>query len=214
MPGKATHCGDQAMFRTNPSQPQSPPFIPWPALARTDGLSMIELIVAFVVLQVAIVTFAQLFTAGLDFSRNIRRIELAQMLAHTKMEELLRTVPEDPALQPTTDEPDAATLITPRPASFEAFAHAHSEYIERFRWLAETHALPNNRNMVGITLHVYIIDTWEKTDTQTNPEEDFYLSEDRERFTYAYVPPGNNAVQFMRGREKLRITSAVALKTH
>jgi hypothetical protein len=183
-------------------------------MRRTDGLSMIELIVAFVVLQVAIVTFAQLFTAGLDFSRNIRRIELAQLLAHTKMEDLLRTIPADSTLQPAPDEPDAVVLVTPRPASFEAAAHVHSEDLERFRWLAETRRVPDTENLVGVTLYVYTIDTWEKGDKLTGAEEDFYISDDRERFTYTYTPSGSNTVQFMRGREKLRISSAVTLPVH
>jgi type II secretory pathway pseudopilin PulG len=191
--------------------PSTDPTVPLLTILRTSGgLTLLELIIAFVVLQVAIVTFAQFFTAALDFSLKARRTEMAQMLAQSKMEELIRTFPDGAALTSSPEERGAPQLLNDHPGTFADFVHAHPEDIEPFMWVAEAAPSQSNPKVSNLTLHVYMVTKRTKSEKASAPEQDFYVSDDREWFTFIHTL-SDGSVEVLRGQEKLRISSAVAL---
>ncbi|MBI5115813.1 hypothetical protein HZA56_05025 [Candidatus Poribacteria bacterium] len=171
----------------------------------SSGLSMLELIMAFVVLQVAIVAFAQFFTAALDLSRSARRTEMAQMLGQAKMEDLMRSVP---AQQPLDFSEESVRLLNDRPGTFEEFASANPEDISPFMWIAEAGLSPQSNKLVNLTLHVYSVR--KRTKEGESPKEDFNLSDSRKTFTLVHTL-ADGSLELMRGKEELRLSSAVAL---
>ena len=101
---------------------------PWPKiLCTSSGLTILELIIAFVVLQVALVVFAQFITKALDFSREVRRLEMAQILAQSKMEELIRTLSVDPNLTSLFGDADSSRILNERPGVFHTSGHMQAE---------------------------------------------------------------------------------------
>ena len=175
-----------------------------------DGLTLLELLIAFVVLQIALVTFAQFMTKALDYSREVRRMEMAQILAQAKMEELFRTLFSDtsPALPP--GEAGAPRVLNERPGSFDDFAYAQSEDITPFRWVAEVKPSADNPVLLNLSLHVYITEKRIKSEKVSVPVEDFYISEDRERFSFTHTL-SDGSVEVIHGKEKVRVSSAIAL---
>lgn len=176
----------------------------------SKGLTLLELIIALLVLQIALVTFAQFITRALDYSRRIRQVEMAQILAQARMEELIRTFTPADALAPGTGEGDSPSLLNERPGTFEDMAYGLSEDIDPFKWIAEVNTSERNPKLLELTLHIYVVDRRTKSEKTSEPVEDFYLSEDRERFMYTYTLP-DNSVEVMLGRQKLEVTSAVAI---
>ncbi len=198
------------MFSRKRSPSADPALSRFTILRTSGGLTMLELIIAFVVLQVAIVTFAQFFTGGLDLSLKARRTEMAQMLAQSKMEELIRTFPNEAALASSPKEAETPQLLNDRPGTFDDFVHAHPEDIEPFMWVAEAAPSQSYPKLSNLTLHVYVVTKRTKSEKASQPEQDFYVSDDREWFTFIHTLP-DGSVEVLRGREKLRISSAVAL---
>ncbi len=170
-------------------------------LANTRGLSLLELIIALLILQIAITGFAQLFMAGLDLSRKARLAELAQILAQTKMEELSRTVPGEAMADNST------RLLPERPAAFEDVNRGTVD-ANSLRWIAEVVPQQRNPQLVTISLHVYNVSS--RHGKRQSSEQDFYLSEDKTRFTYIQ-PAEDGAVEVIQGKEQLCLTSAVAI---
>ena len=177
----------------------------------STGTTLLELIVALVVLQVALVAFAQFITMALDYSRRVRHVEMAKVLAQQKLEELIRTIPDGTVIAFPPGETQVPQLLNDRPGSFENLVNAHSEDVAPFRWMAEVSPSPANPSLLNLTLHVYVTDKRVKPEKATAPVEDFYISEDRERFTFIHTISGGS-VEVIRGKEKLRISTAVALR--
>ena len=176
----------------------------------SDGLTLLELLIAFVVLQVAILTFAQIMTAALDFSGTVRRAEIAQILAQAKMEELIRTIPTEPRLAFSSDEAAAPRFLEERPQRFEDVSYWHSEDADPFMWVAEAIPSENTPRLVNVTLHVYMVKSITRPEQAAAAPEDFFVSENRERFTYTRAL-GGGFEEVVTGKEKLRISSAAAL---
>ncbi|MBI4829981.1 MAG: hypothetical protein HY801_00170 [Candidatus Lindowbacteria bacterium] len=169
------------------------------------GLSMLEVIIAFVILQVSIVAFAQFFTAALDISRSARRTEMAQMLGQAKMEELMRLLP----VQEPLDFPEGtAKVLNERPGTFDEYASANPEDITPFSWIAEANLSPTNSKLVDFTLHIYSVR--KRTKESESPKEEFYVSDNRKTFTFVHTL-ADGSTEFMHGKEELRLSSAVAL---
>jgi type II secretory pathway pseudopilin PulG len=167
-----------------------------------SGLSLLELLVALLILQIAITGFAQFFMGGLDLSKKTRTSELAQILAQNKMEELLRTFPA------SAQSEAGISALNERPRIFEDF-NALSPETSSFRWIAESMRAPHNPGLMTISLHVYEISS-RPARTETVSEQEFYLSDDRKRFTFFELAEDGSA-QLVQGREKVRLTSAVAV---
>jgi type II secretory pathway pseudopilin PulG len=176
----------------------------------SSGLTILELLIAFVLLQVAIVAFAQFMTTALNYSRDVRRRQMAQILAQTKMEELLRTIPTDVTLGFPSGTTGASHLLSERPGTFDDLETTHSEDVSPFRWIAETTPAAHNPDLLNLTLHVYVIKRRLKIEKATEPVEDFYLPEDRGWFTFAHTL-GDGSVEVIRGQEKVSISSAVSV---
>jgi type II secretory pathway pseudopilin PulG len=179
-------------------------------ISTSSGLTILELLIAFVLLQVAIVAFAQFMTTALDYSRDVRRRQMAQILAQTKMEELLRTIPTDVTLAFPSGTAGASHLLSERPENFDDIAHTHSEDVSPFRWVAEATPAAHNPDLLNLTLHVYVIKRRLKKEKTAEPVEDFYLPEDRGWFTFAQTLP-DGSVEIIRGQEKVSISSAVSV---
>jgi len=179
-------------------------------VSTSSGLTILELLIAFVLLQVAIVTFAQFMTTALDYSRDVRRRQMAQILAQTKMEELLRTTPTDATLRFPSRTTGASHLLSERPGIFDNIAHTHSEDVSPFRWVAEATPAAHNPDLLNLTLHVYVIKRRLKKEKTAEPVENFYLPEDRRWFTFAHTL-GDGSVEVIRGTEKVSISSAVSV---
>lgn len=177
----------------------------------STGTTLLELIVALVVLQIALVAFAQFITMALDYSRRVRHVEMAKVLAQQKLEELIRTIPDGTEIAFPPGEIQVPQFLSDRPGSFENFAYAHSEDVAPFRWMAEVSPSPGNPSLLNLTLHVYVTNKRIKPEKATAPVEDFYISEDRERFAFIHTI-SDGSVEVMRGEEKLRISTAVALR--
>ena len=180
-------------------------------LGSSKGLTLLELLVAFMILQVALVAFAQFITKALDYSRLIRQVEMAQILAQAKMEGLIRTLSTDGA--PAAGVPGETIVLNKGPGAFSDMAYGRSEDVDPFRWVAEATVSEANSKLLNLTLRVYVVKRRIKTEaTEAGGEnvEDFFVSEDRERFTYTYLLP-DGSVEVMVGRQKLVIASAVAI---
>jgi type II secretory pathway pseudopilin PulG len=167
-----------------------------------SGLSLLELLVALLILQIAITGFAQFFMGGLDLSKQTRTGELAQILAQNKMEELLRTVPasaqSEAGLWALNDRPrnfDDSSVVSPEAGSF--------------RWIAESMQASHNPRLMTISLHVYEVSS-RPAKTEAVSEQGFYLSDDRKRFTFFELAEDGSA-QLVQGKEKVCLTSAVAV---
>ena len=174
------------------------------------GLTLLELIIALLVLQIALVAFAQFLTKALDYSRRVRRIEMAQILAQARMEELIRTIPAESTVIPPAEEGETSRILNERPGAFANVAYAHSEAIDPFRWVAEVAPSQNDPKLLGLKLYIYVVDKRIKEEKSSEPIEDFHVSDDREHFTYIHTL-SDGSVEVMRGKEKLRVSSAVAL---
>ena len=180
-------------------------------LRSSKGLTLLELIVALLILQIALIAFAQFMTRALDYSRRVRRVEMAQILAQAKMEELIRTISAGGA--PTDGVGAESTILNKGPGTFSDLAYGPSEDIDSFKWVAETTASEANPKLLELTLHVYVVKRRvksEKAEKAAEDIEDFYVSENRERFSYTYLLP-NDSVEIMVGKEKMKVTSAVAI---
>ena len=185
--------------------------LPGIGILRTSrGLTILELIIAFVVLQVAIMGFAQFITRALDYSREVRRQEMAQMLAQAKMEELLRTIPSGIPPAVPVYEAGTPTILNDVPGRFDDPVPSHSEDVAGFRWLAGINASSHNPNLLNVTLHVYVIKRRAKLEKVSEPVRDFYIPENREWFTFTQTLD-DGSVEVIRGREKTRISGAVAI---
>jgi len=189
----------------SPDQPASSSKL----IRSSGGLTLLELIIAFVVLQVAIVTFAQIMTSALDFSGQVRRTELAQNLAQAKMEEMIRTIHLEPSSLPHPGEIPKPFFVQARPQVFESSPYSLSEDTAPFMWMAEAVPSKNNPQLFYLTLHVYEVKKRTAPGAASEAPEQFTLSEDRERFTYTYAP-GGGAAEAINGKEKLRLSSAAA----
>lgn len=183
-----------------------------PQLVRSsDGLTILELLIAFVVLQIALVVFAQFMTKALDFSREVRRIEMAQILAQNKMEELIRTLPFDPKVTPLLEGGGSSKILNEGPASFQEYAFMQAEDVTPFRWIAEIQPLADNPSVIHVTLYVYVTQTRTKSEKASTPVDDFYVSEDRNLFSFARSL-SDGTVEVINGKAKLRVSSAIALR--
>jgi len=184
---------------------------PWPGIScQSKGLTLLELLIAFVVLQVALVIFAQFITKALDFSREVRRVEMAQILAQSKMEELIRTISVDPKLGTSFGKDDSPRILNKEPGSFPDLAYMQAEDVTPFRWLAEAKPAPGNPGILDLTLHIYVTRTRTKSDQASMPADDFYISDDREWFNFKRSL-GDGSIEVITGKEKLRVSSAIAL---
>lgn len=172
------------------------------------GLTMLELIIAFVVLQVAIVMFAQFFTAGLDFSRRARRSGMAQILAQAKMEELLRTLPQQPSLTLAADKSGVERFLSGRPGTFED-TYSHTQIVEPFMWVAEAVPSSEDKSLLQLTLYVYTVTSWTRSEQTQGAQEDFYLPEHREHFNLI-TPLADGSVEITRGKLKLTLSTVTA----
>jgi hypothetical protein len=184
---------------------------PWTKILNTsNGLTILELIIAFMVLQVALVLFAQFITKALDFSREVRRLEMAQILAQSKMEELIRTLSLDTQLPASLDDTGSGQILNERPGAFYAPAHIQAEDISPFRWIAEAEHAEATPGLLNVTLHVYSIRTRKKLEKASAPVEDFYISEDRNWFSFSHSLD-DGTVEVVSGKKKLSVSSAIAL---
>ncbi len=182
------------------------------ALRSSRGLTLLELLVAFLILQVALIAFAQFITKALDYSRQVRHVEMAKILAQAKMEGLIRTLSINGA--PMTGITGETTVLNTGPGVFTDLAYGQSEDVDPFRWVAEVKASETNSKLLNLTLRVYTVRRRVKTGAGAEDIEegieDFYISESRELFTYTYLLP-DGSVEVMVGKQKLAVTSAVAL---
>ena len=186
------------------------PFSSIDTVRASRGLTLLELLIAFMVLQVAILTFAQILTAGLDFSGQVRRTEMAQILAQGKMEELIRTISTEPLHTFSSDEASTSRFLKERPQPFDDIPYSSFQDTEPFMWVAEATPSARNPKLLNVTLHVYVVQKRTKPGTASVAPEDFFVSDNRERFTYTHTL-GNGATEVFTGKEKLRISSAAAL---
>jgi len=187
------------------------PISPWPERScQPQGLTLLELLIAFVVLQVALVIFAQFITRALDFSREVRRMEMAQILAQSKMEELIRTISVDPSSRASFGNDDSPRILNREPGSFSEIASMQAEDASSFRWLAEAQPAPENPHVLNLTLYVYVIKIRTKSGQASMPSDEFYVSDDREWFNLKRSLD-DATVEVITGKERLRVSSAVAL---
>ncbi len=179
-------------------------------LRDSGGLTLLELIVAFLILQIALVGFAQFMTKALDYSSRVRRGEMAQILAQVRMEELIRAIPTGAIEIGPVEQEHASRVLNERPGGFDDLAYAHSEDVSPYRWLAAVAPTQGDPKLLGLTLYVYSVRKKTKEEKSSEPVESFVLSEDRERFTYTHTMP-DGTVEVVQGRERIRVSSAVAL---
>lgn len=172
-------------------------------LRSQNGLSLLELLVALLVLQIAITGFAQFFLGGLDLSRRARDNEVAQILAQNKMEELLRTVPAEIGL---VGKP-GARFLQERPAAFHESVPGVPE-AGSFRWLAELAPAPQNPKLARLSLHVYTVRS--RPVKGEAAAEDFFISDDRKRFNFIQTTDDGSR-QLIQGKEQLQLVTAVAV---
>jgi type II secretory pathway pseudopilin PulG len=166
------------------------------------GLTLLELILALMVLQVALVAFAQFITRALDYSRQVRRMEMSQILAQAKMEELVRTL--------STDYDQREGLLNERPGSFGDLAFARPEDVSPFRWIAEVAQSETTPGLLEVTLRIYVVAKRIREEKPSEPVDDFYLREDRKRFTYQHMLH-DGSLEVVSGKEKFTLSSAVAV---
>ena len=188
------------------------------AIRNPRGLTLLELLVALLVLQIALIAFAQFMTKALDYAMRTRQIEMAQILAQAKVEELLMTIPAGAVTIPPGDESLASRFLNERPGTFDDLAYSHSEDVSAFRWVAEAASSEADPKLLDLTLHVYVVkkrireeEAAEPTEEQiAQPAEDFYVSENRKHFTYIHSLP-DGSVEVMRGKQKITVSTAVAI---
>jgi len=189
------------------------------AIRSPRGLTLLELLFALLVLQIALIGFAQFMTKALDYARRTRLIEMAQILAQARVEDLLRTIPTGAVTIPPGDEGLASRLLNERPGTFEDIAYSHSEDVSAFRWVAEAASSKADPKLLDLTLHVYVVKKRirekeaaepAKEEQVTQSTEDFYVSEDRNHFTYIHTLP-DGSVEVMRGKQKITVSTAVAI---
>jgi type II secretory pathway pseudopilin PulG len=173
-------------------------------LRSQKGLSLLELLVALLVLQIAITGFAQFFLGGLDLSRKARDNEVAQILAQNKMEELLRTVPAEVGL---VGKP-GARFLHERPSAFHESVPGVPE-AGSFRWLAELTPAPNNPKLARLSLHVYAVRS-RPVKGEAAAEKDFFVSDDRKRFNLIQTVDDGSR-QIVQGKEQIQLLTAVAV---
>lgn len=174
----------------------------------TQGLTLLELLIAFLILQIAITGFAQLFMGGLDLSRRTRISELAQILAQDKMEELVRTLPAD--IPSVSSKGSAPFLLRERPAPFSDFGPASAAEVNSFRWIAEAAPAPHDPKLIYISLYVYTVSARPAKRESVEPGQEFYLSDDRTRFVY-FQTAADGSTEVIQGKENLRLATAVAV---
>lgn len=177
-------------------------FRPADIFRSSKGLTLLELIIALLILQIALVAFAQFLTKALDYSLQVRRVEMAQILAQARMEELIRIL--------SAGEGKTSGLLNDRPGTFYDMAYGQSEDVDPFKWIAEVAPLETNPKLLELTLRIYVVDRRSKSERTSESGEDFYVSEDLERFTYTHMLP-DGSIEVMAGKEKLKISSAVAI---
>ncbi len=173
------------------------------------GLTLLELIVAFVILEIAITVFAQLFMGGLDLARKARSADMAQILAQARMEELMRTIPSAD-LKFSDEGSGTSKLLNDVPGTFDDLAYGHSANVEPFMWLAEATPSPNSPNLVNVALHIYVVTKRTKPQGSSSRAQDFYVSDDRKGFTLTRTL-SDGSVEVIVGKERLSLSSAVAL---
>jgi type II secretory pathway pseudopilin PulG len=173
-------------------------------LRSESGLSLLELLVALLVLEIAITGFAQFFLGGLDLSRKARDNEVAQILAQNKMEELLRTAPAEIDL---VGKP-GARFLQERPAAFHESVPGVPE-AGSFRWLAELTPAPQNPKLAHLSLHVYAVRS-RPVKGEAAAEEDFFVSDDRKRFNLIQTADDGSR-QIIQGKEQIQLITAVAV---
>ena len=176
----------------------------------SSGLSLLELIVAFVILEIAVTVFAQLFMGGLDLARKARSADMAQILAQARMEELIRTIPSTAALKFSDEGSGTSKLLNDVPGTFDDLAYGHSENVDPFMWLAEAAPSPSNPKLVNVALHVYVVTKRTKPQGSSAQTQDFYVSDDRKGFTLTHTL-SDGSVEVIVGKERLSVSSAVAL---
>ncbi|RJP20534.1 MAG: hypothetical protein C4520_11230 [Candidatus Abyssobacteria bacterium SURF_5] len=175
-------------------------------LSESSGLSILELIIALLILQIAVTGFAQFFMGGLDLSKKARGSELAQILAQNQMEEILRNFPAQTALAQT----GGPRLLQDFPGRFRDFSLDSSE-VSSFRWIAEILPASHNPKLATITLHVYAITSREVKGGAVSSEPEFFLSDDRKRFSL--IQPGEDgSSEIVQGKEALHIVTALAVR--
>jgi type II secretory pathway pseudopilin PulG len=173
-------------------------------LSSHRALSLLELLIALLILQIAITGFAQFFMGGLDLSLRTRQNAVAQILAQNEMEELLRTLP---ARAQASAQP-VSGLLNERPAGFDSGPDAPET--SAFRWIAELISSPSNPKLMEITLHVYTVRTRPAQRGNVAADQEFFLSDDRERFTW-FQPAEDGSISVMQGKEQVRLVSAAAI---
>jgi hypothetical protein len=155
------------------------------------------------ILQIALVAFAQFITKALDYSRRVRQVEMAKILAQARMEELIQTI--STVGMPKALSDGGATILNDGPGTFNDLALGQAEDIAPFKWVVEAAPSNTNPNLVELTLHVYVV-----RKRTTDSMREFFVSDDRERFSYSHVLP-DGSIEIMAGKEKLKIVSAVAI---
>jgi len=194
------------MNRRSASEPK---LSPEGMIRSRKGMTLLELLIALLVLQIALVTFAQFITKALDYSRRIRQVEMAHILAQAKMEELTRTISAAGAPIPL-GRGKGPVLLNERPGGFRDLAYSRSEDVAPFRWLAEATPSATNPKLLELTLRIYVIDRRARLEDVSEPVDIFDVSEGMERFNYTYMLP-DGAAEAISAKEKLRVTSAVAI---
>ncbi len=189
------------------------------AIRSPRGLTLLELLIALLVLQIALIAFAQFMTKALDYSRRTRLIEMAQILAQARVEELLMTIPAGAVTIPPGDEGLASRFLNERPGTFDDLAYSHSEDVSAFRWVAEAASSEADPKLLDLTLHVYVVKKRireekaaepAKEEQVAQPTEDFHVFENRKQFTYIHTLP-DGSVEVMRGKQKITVSTAVAI---
>jgi type II secretory pathway pseudopilin PulG len=182
---------------------------PSPSIIRaSDGMTLLELIVAFVVLMIALVTFAQFMTKALTYSRSVRRAEMAQMLAQAQMEQLTRKLSAEGITLESGEEGGPTQFFGEGPAPFEDLADARGEDLSPFMWVADAEPSANDPKLANVTLYVYTVSSRLKENSAL--ADDVYVSDDRERFTITHAL-ADGSTEVLYGREQFTLSSAVAL---
>jgi type II secretory pathway pseudopilin PulG len=173
------------------------------------GLSLLELLIALLILEIAITGFAQFFMGGLDLSRKAKTSEMAQILAQNQMEKLVRTVPTDTPSFFSADQPPR--LLNERPERFGESAPAGETDADSFRWIAEVAPVAHNPKLMNLSLYVYTISVQPASQSEKSllPGQ-MRLLDDKRRFVYVESAADGSA-EVIQGKENLRLTTAVAI---
>ena len=179
-------------------------------IGASSGMTLIEVIVAFVILMIALVAFAQFMTKALDYARKVRHAEMAQLLAQAKMEELIRKLPAEGLTFETGDNGSAAKLLGERPAPFENLSDIRGEDLTPFMWVAEAAPAEQETGLANVNVYVYTVTSRIKDNPAPETEDDVYVSDDREWFTIMNALD-NGKTEVLHGRREFTLSSAVAL---